>query len=245
MKFNLTEEKRAEIQNYFEECMISVKEGTNQLFDTLSEIYMREQYKPLYVMTKEIADYYSEGFLEEIRQSFEDWRENGFSIHQFMLKMGAGDDDDDDAIIAARNLEDSMESIMEEALKERPDTPETSTEPNFTKELSEIFEEILDEIQRKIKEYEDSMEQCEQEVEAKCEEEAIYKAIKPIILSVQKSHATLYDRFNEGVENLKENKEDHGRMSDDYMDEAREEKVEEAENAAEEFMDVSMLWDLD
>ena len=150
-----------------------------------------------------------------------------------------------EAILKLENLEECMESIMEETLKERPDTPETSTEPRLTKELSDIFEEILDEIRVKTKEYEDFMNQREQEIETKCEEDAVYEAVKPIILSVQQAHATLYERFTEGVENLQENLEDHGSQSMDYMEETSEEKVTEAENAAEEFMDVSMLWDLD
>ena len=196
-------------------------------------------------MANDIADFYGEGLWEEIKRSFDEWRESDFSVCQFMLEMKAAEEEDDDAFISARSLEDEMEHIVEEMLRERPETPETSLEADLTQDISETFEEILDGRQEKVREYEDFMEESEREIADKCEEQEIYEAIKPIILSVQKAHNVLYDKCIEGVENLKENIEDRGERSKDSMEQTSEAKVADAENVADEFMDVSMFWDLD
>lgn len=245
MKFSLDEVARREIRDFFEEALNSVGEETEKLFTELVAIYTREQYKPLFTMTAKVADYYTEEFKNTVQNQFDNWLDSNTSIKSFALELEAGDDDSDDAYRAAESLENDLQNVLIELFSKQPDIPSVNTEAHLTKDDNEIFDEINELVQKYNSTVEDLISDYSAKSESNCEENQIYQNVSEILEAILGSYKSLFEVFNEGVNNIAEHINNRGIGARNKSEADKAQMKSEAETAGETLRDVSGLFDFE
>ncbi|WP_461810950.1 hypothetical protein [Faecalimonas sp.] len=243
MKFSFDESARSEIRGFFEEALGSAGTETMNLFNELVAIYTREQYKPLYTMTSEIAEYYTQDFHNVVQEQFENWVDSETSITAFADELEASDDSSDDAYVAAQYLQGDLQNALDELFSNQPDVPSVSTEAHLTKDDNEIFEEV-DELLQK---FEDALEGLISDYNSKAdtnsEDNQLYSNVSEILEAILESYKSLFDVFKEGVSNLASHISERGSSAESKSETDKDQMKTQAESVGEALRDVSGLFD--
>jgi hypothetical protein len=245
MKFSFDESARSEIRSFFEEALGAAGDETSNLFGELVSIYKREQYKPLYNMTAEIAEYYIGDFKNTVQGQFDDWLDSETSIKAFAQELEASDDSSDDAYVAAKYLEDDLQNVLDELFSNQPDVPSVSTEAHLTKDDNEIFDEVDELIQKFEDEIENLISDYESEADSNSEDNQLYENVSEILGAILESFKSLFNVFREGVSNLAGHISDRGSSAKEKSETDKVQMKYDAESAGEALRDVSGLFDFE
>ena len=245
MKFSFDESARSEIRSFFEEAMESVGTETENLFGELVAIYTREQYKPLYKMTEEIAEYYVGDFKNTVLGQFETWLDSETSIRAFAQELEASDDASDDAYVAAQYLEGDLQDVLNGLFSRQPDLPSVSTEAHLTKDDNEIFEEVDDLIQKFEDAVEDLISDYDSKTDTNSDDNQLYENVSEILGTILVSFKSLFDVFKEGVSNLAGHISERGTSAKEKSETDKEQMKSGAETAGDALRDVSGLFDFE
>lgn len=245
MRFSFDESARSEIRGFFEEALVSVGTETENLFNELVSIYTREQYQPLYNMTKSIADYYTGEFRNDIQRRFNEWLDSETSIKAFAQELRASDDTSDDAYIAAQHLETDLLNVVDELFSKPLDIPSVSTEAHLTKDVEDIFDEIDELVGKFTDEAENLVSDYDSRVDAKIDENQLYVNVSEILGAVLQAFKSLFDVFREGVANLLIHISDRGASAESKSEADKQQMRSQAETAGEALKDISGLFDFD
>lgn len=245
MKFNFDESARSEIKSFFEEALVSAGTETGNLFNELVSIYTREQYKPLYKMTNEIAEYYMNDFHNIVQGQFDNWLDSETSIKAFAQELEASDDSSDDSYVAAQYLENDLQNVLDELFSNQPDIPSVSTEAHLSKDDNEIFEEVDELIQKFEDAIEDLISDYDSKADSNSEDNQLYSNVSEILGAIFNSYKSLFDVFKEGVANLAEHISKRGSSAESKSETDKEQMKSDAEAAGEALRDVSVLFDFE
>lgn len=245
MKFSFDENARSDIRSFFEEALGSAKDETGNLFSELVSIYTREQYKPLYKMTAEIAEYYIGDFRNTVQGQFNDWLDSETSIKAFAQELEASDDSSDDAYVAAQCLEGDLQNVLDELFSNQPDVPSVSTEAHLSKDDNEIFDEVDELIQKFEDAIEDLISDYDSKADSNSEDNQLYENVSEILGAILESYKSLFDVFKEGVANLASHISDRGSSAKEKSETDKDQMKSDAESAGEALRDVSGLFDFE
>lgn len=245
MKFSFDESARSEIRAFFEEALSSAGNETINLFNELVSIYSREQYKPLYKMTNEIAEYYIGDFHNTVQGQFDNWLDSETSLKAFAQELEASDDSSDDAYVAAQYLEGDLQNVLDELFANQPDVPSVSTEAHLSKDDNEIFEEVDELIQKFEDTIEGMISDYDSKADSNSEDNQLYSNVSEILGAVLQSFKSLFDVFKEGVANLAGHISERGSSAESKSDTDKDQMKSEAETTGDALRDVSELFDFE
>ena len=243
--FSISEEACAELESFFGDTVDEAAEEILSVFSELMGMNAEAKYKLVIQHTKEFAEYYGEDFSNEVKRLYEEWCEEGESIHQFMLDLEAGEDDDDDSVAAARELEENMRERLEDALSKEPELYEGDT----TNSLSEyggsekLFEDIADVLKRFEDRMEDMMDDVKQTAESNGEDNQLYENIGGILSAILEACRSFFGQFREGISGqLSEHVSDQDEVAMSKVEEDKETFSGKAEEIGESLKDLASLF---
>lgn len=242
MKFSFDESARNELISFFQEALEKAGKETTELFEGLIDIYVREQYKPLGVMTNSVAQYYAGDFQANVRGQFQNWKDSETSLTAFANDLEASDNNSDDAYAAAQSVENAFQEILDDMLTKQPEIPDISQEAHLSKNLSEIFEEVDELVQKSSSAVEDLVSTYESRVESDSEENQLYANTNEILVAILTSYKSLFDVFKEGANRLASRLDESGNLAVEKSETDSEQMKVVAEAAGEALKDVSSLF---
>lgn len=245
--FSISEEACMELENFFGYMVDEAIEEILRVFSELMEINAVAKYKVVIQHTKEFAEYYGEDFSNEVKRLYEEWCEEGESIHQFMLDLEAGEDDDDDSVAAARELEENMSDRLIEALSREPELYEGDTRNSLSEYGGgeKLFEDIADVLKRFEYRMEDMMDDVKRTSESYGEDNQLYENIGGILLAILEACQTLFEQFREGMsEQLSEHVSDQDEAAMSKVEEDKETFSGKAEEIGESLKEIASLFQL-
>ena len=244
-KFSLSEEAFPELENFFGEAVEEAVKKTLNVFQELAEINSQARYQIVIKQTREFAEHYMNEFQTEVLALFDSWRDEGESIHAFIMHTEAGEDDDDESVRAADDLEENMRNLLVEALGQQPELYEGSDRVALTEYggAEKLFADIQTELNTFSSEMEDLIGDVESTAENEGEDNQIYMNIGGVLSSVLTAYKTFFDSFEEGISsNLSEHVSDTNADAMSSVEADKEQLKGGAEQVGEMLKEVASLF---
>lgn len=247
VRFSLSEEALPELESFFGEAIDEAAQKVLNVFQELSEINSSARYQIVINHTREFAEHYTDEFSTEIFSLYDQWCDEGESVHQFVLDMEAGQDDGDESVTAAYELEEAMKQSISDAFVQTPELYEGSDRVDLSgyggKE--KLFEDIDELLQNFDKEMEEAIEDIDAASNDKGEDNQIYVNIGGILSSILTAYKSFFEGFKEGMsDNLSEHVSDNNENAMNAVETDKEQLRGNAENAGEMLKEVSSLFQL-
>lgn len=246
-KFSLSDEVRPELESFFCEAINDATQSVLKVFQELLEINLKARYQIVINKTSEFADNYSQNFSLEVNSLFNQWYEEGESIHKFVLDLEAAQEDGDESVQAAYNLEEAMRQGLQEAFSQQPELYQGSDLVDLSgyggKE--KLFADIDEILQIFDKDMEKAIEEADNTSNDKGDDNQIYINIGGILSSILSAYKSFFGSFKEGMnENLSEYVSTNNDSAMNTIEANRAQLKGSAENAGEILKDISSLFQL-
>lgn len=246
-KFSLSEEACPELETYFTEAITDASQKVLTVFQELAEINSNARYQIVMNHTREFANHYADEFKMAVCAIFDQWYDEGESIHQFILDIEAGQDQGDESVTAAYELEEAMKTALSEALSEEPELYEGSDRVALSEYggKEKLFADIEEILQTFDKEMEEAIDEADTTANDKGEDNQIYMNIGGILSSILSAYQSFFEGFKEGMsENLSEHISDNNESAMSAIETDKEQLKATAESAGEMLKEVSSLFQL-
>lgn len=246
-KFSLSEEALPELEAFFSEAINEATQSVLKVFQDLQEINQAARYQIVINKTAEFAGLYSSDFSAEVFSLFDQWCDEGESVHQFVLDLEAAQDDGDESVQAAYDLEGAMRQSIQDAFSQEPELYQGSDLVDLSgyggKE--KLFNDIDEILQNFDKEMDDAIDNADSTSNDKGEDNQIYINIGGVLSSILSAYKSFFESFKEGMnENLSEHVSTNNDTAMSTIETDKEQLKGTAENAGEMLKEISSLFQL-
>lgn len=178
MAVNFSEEEIKKMYSLYEKMLEDIRKQTETLSENMISWAKKVHYEPAVKLAKEIVGFYNNDIRQAVKKSIQDWKDSDDSFEALLNRLKAGES----AKKTGRKME---EKIIEDVntWKEVDGSQLAhidTANPVCKKEDIEKARDYLDKYKKNMRELRDS---CTRKVQNKQEENSMYVAIEPVVLT--------------------------------------------------------------